>query len=119
MPDRFGDKVRLSHVYDAIETIEKYISDSSFESFIENSMMLDACIRQLQVIGESCRNVSFDLRERYPEVPWRQIIGLRIIVIHEYFGVDDIVIWEIIMNDLPPFKHQIKSIIKELDKLAW
>mgnify|MGYP002624423018 CR=1 FL=1 len=111
MPDKFGDKIRLQHVLDAIETIEDYISSADFEAFSENSMMRDACIRQLQVIGESCKNVHAELREKYPDVPWRQIVGLRNIVIHEYFGVDEKVIWEVIQQDLPVFKQQVADII--------
>ena len=114
MPDKFGDKIRLQHVLDAIETIKGYVGDADFDVFSENSMMRDACIRQLQVVGESCRNVTFELREKYPEIPWKQIVGLRIIVIHEYFGVDENVIWEIIQNDLPSFKRQVQEIIEKI-----
>lgn len=115
MPDKFGDKIRLQHALDAIEIIGEYVSKADLKIFSENSMMRDACIRQLQVIGESCRNISHELREQYPEIPWRQIVGLRIIVIHEYFGVDEQVIWEVIQNDLPAFKLQVARIIKELE----
>lgn len=115
MPDKFGDKIRLKHALDAVDTIETYISKADFATFSENSMMRDACIRQLQVIGESCRNVSTDLREKYPEVPWRQIVGLRVIIIHEYFGVDEKVIWEIIQNDISAFKKQVEEILNQLD----
>ncbi|MFZ2897452.1 MAG: DUF86 domain-containing protein [Saprospiraceae bacterium] len=114
MPDKFGDKIRLQHTLDAIETIEGYITVADFQAFSDNLMMQDACIRQLQVIGESCRNVSPELREKYPEVPWSQIVGLRIIVIHQYFGVDIRVIWEVIQSDLPVFKVQVKRIVEEL-----
>lgn len=115
MPDKFGDKIRLQHALDAIETIEGYVSNSNFDAFSDNSMMRDACIRQLQVIGESCKNVSSELKEKYPEIPWRQIIGLRIIVIHEYFGIDEKVIWEVIKNDLHAFKAQAEKIVGELE----
>jgi uncharacterized protein with HEPN domain len=115
MPDKFGDNIRLQHTLDSIETIEGYIAGTDFQAFSENPMMQDACIRQLQVIGESCRNVSFELREKHPEVPWSQIVGLRIIVIHQYFGVDIRVIWEVIQHDLPVFKVQVKRILEELE----
>jgi uncharacterized protein with HEPN domain len=113
MPDKIGDKIRLQHILDAIETIEVYITAADFSAFSENLMMQDACIRQLQVIGESCRNVSPELREKHPGVPWSQIVGLRIIVIHQYFGIDIKVIWEVIQNDLPIFKLQVKRIVEE------
>lgn len=112
MPDKFGDKIRLQHTLEALETIEDYVKSADFVTFSENLMMQDACIRQLQVIGESCRNISPELREKHPEVPWSQIVGLRVIVIHQYFGVDIRIIWDVIQNDLPLFKLQVKRIIE-------
>jgi uncharacterized protein with HEPN domain len=114
MPDKFGDKIRLQHALDAITMIENYTFGADFEVFSQNPMLRDACLRQIQVIGESCRNLSPDIREKYIEIPWREIIGLRIIVIHEYFGIDELVIWEIIQQDLPRFKIQIRGIIEAL-----
>lgn len=112
MPGNSGNLVRLRHVLEAIETIEGYIAGTDFDGFVSNSMMLDACIRQLQVVGESCRSVTIDLRQKYPDIPWKQIVGLRIIVIHEYFGIDINVIWEIIQDDLPSFKIQVLNVLE-------
>ena len=115
MPDKFGDKIRLQHVLDAIETIQFYVSKASYQSFTEDPMMQDACIRQLQVIGEACNKVNKTLKQQHSEIPWNQIIGLRIIVIHEYFGVDDRVTWDVIQNDLPVLQDQVKKIILEVE----
>lgn len=115
MPDKFGDKIRLQHALDAIETIEVYVRTADLSAFTQNLMMQDACIRQLQVIGEACRNISPDLRDKYPEVLWSQIVGLRIIVIHQYFGVDTRLIWEVIQKDLSLFKTQIIRILTGMD----
>jgi uncharacterized protein with HEPN domain len=114
MPDKFGDVNRLQHALDAIKIIEGYVDGADFKSFSHHPMLRDACLRQLQVIGEACRNLSSELRNNHPEIPWRQIVGLRIIVIHEYFGVDEKVIWEVIQYDLPVFKGQIEAIISSL-----
>lgn len=114
MPDKLGDKIRLRHILDAIESINVYIAKTDYPAFSGHPMMQDACIRQLQVIGEACSKVSSTIREQNPQIPWPQIIGLRIIVIHEYFGVDDIVIWDILQNDLPDLKQQVETIWKTL-----
>lgn len=116
MPDKFGDKIRLQHAFDAIETIEVYVATADFSTFSRNLMMQDACIRQLEVIGESCRNISEELRNKHPEVPWSQIVGLRIIVIHQYFGIDTRLIWEIIQKDISLFKNQITRILTIIDQ---
>ncbi len=114
MPDKFGDKIRLQHILDAIESINAYVSNTDYLAFSVHPMMQDACIRQLQVIGEACSKVSHALREKNQQIPWQQIIGLRIIVIHEYFGVDDVVIGDVIQKDLPELKQQVEEICKVL-----
>jgi uncharacterized protein with HEPN domain len=115
MPDKFGDKIRLRHILDAIESINAYVANTDYIAFSGHPMMQDACIRQLQVIGEACSKVSPALRDKHPQIPWQQIIGLRIIVIHEYFGVDDIVIWDVIEKDLPELMQQVDAIWKLLE----
>ena len=115
MQGRLGDNARLQHILDAIAKIEAYITEQTFESFEENSMMLDACIRQLQIIGEACNKVSKALQEENQDVPWSQIIGLRIIVVHHYFGVDKRIIWDVVKKDLAPLKAQVIRIIQTLE----
>ena len=115
MQDRLGDKVRLQHALEAISKIQEYIEGETIESFAENTMVLDACLRQFQIVGEACNKVSKELQEENNSIPWRQIIGLRIIVVHQYFGVDEKVIWDIIQNDLPSLKDQIERLIKSLE----
>jgi uncharacterized protein with HEPN domain len=115
MQGKLGDKTRLMHVLEAVSKINQYIEGKSVDSFVNNSMVLDACVRQLQIIGEACNKVSKDLQEEYHEIPWRQIIDLRIVVVHQYFGVDEKVIWDILQHDLSSLKDQIEKIISELE----
>jgi len=116
MPDRLGDEVRLQHALGAIEAINSYVLDASFDVFLKNQMMRDACIRQLQIVGEACGKITLMLREKNPQVPWRQIIGLRILVVHEYFGVDEEIVWGIIQNDLPVLRGEIAAMLDKLEK---
>ncbi len=114
MQDRLGDDIRLKHILDAINEIEKYIENVSFEHFISNSMMFNASLRQLEIIGEASNRLSENLLNNHPTIPWARIIGLRNLVIHEYFGIDDITIWNVIKINLPELKAQIEKIIKNL-----
>ena len=82
MQDRLGDKVRLLHVIDAINEIENYLQDVDLEHFVKNSMMFNATLRQLEVIGEASNRLSEKLILNNPEIPWARIIGLRNLVIH-------------------------------------
>lgn len=94
--DRLGDEVRLKHILQCIAEIKVYIENTGFENFQHNSMMYNACMRQLEIIGEAANRLTSALREGYPNINWAQIIGLRNLLIHEYFGVKLEVIWEII-----------------------
>ena len=76
-------------------------------------MLVDAVIRNLEVIGEAARNVSDEVRSRYSEIPWRNMIGLRNILIHEYFGVDESIVWEVIKNNLPEVRPNLLKAIQE------
>jgi len=109
-----GDKARLNHILDAISEIESYTKEATFEVFSQNSMMKFASIKQLEIIGESANHISDTLKERYSDIEWRVIIGLRNILIHEYFGVDENVIWGIITTDILKLKNNIIRILKDI-----
>ena len=115
MPDRLGDKVRLLHILDAITEIEHYIQDADMDTFINNSMMFNATLRQLEIIGEASNRLSEELLHKTPDIPWSRIIGLRNLVIHEYFGIDDFTIWNVVKINLPPLKEKIKALTKVID----
>jgi len=111
MSDKLGDQIRIRHVIDAISEIENYTKDSSYKDFSENSMMQNACIRQLGIIGEACNRISDNIKAENTDIEWKAIIGLRNIVIHQYFGVDIHVIWEVIELELPKLKRQMVNLI--------
>ena len=110
MKDNIGDRARILHIRDAIEEIKSYVKECDFNTFEENSMMHNACIKQLEIIGEAANRISDELKDTCPEIKWAEIIGLRNILIHEYFGVDIKVIWDIIQFDLPDFENKLAAI---------
>lgn len=72
-----GDKIRLKHILDAIEEIEKYLTDADFTIFIGNSMMRFACIKQMEIIGEASNHISAELKSKFTDIEWAQIVGMR------------------------------------------
>lgn len=74
-----------------------------------------ACVKQLEIIGEACRHLSQELKTRFSEIPWVQIVGMRNVFVHEYFGIDSMLVWEIVKNDLPEFKEQLQFILAHID----
>ena len=115
MQDRLGNKVRLNHIIDAIIEIENYTQNVDLDGFINNSMMFNATLRQLEIIGEASNRLTEDLLINNPEIPWARIIGLRNLVIHEYFGIDDLTIWNIIKLNLPDLKIKIQNLLSETE----
>jgi uncharacterized protein with HEPN domain len=92
--------------------IERYTDGVSHDDFMENRLLQDGVIRQLEVMGEAARNLTEDLRNEYPNIPWRQMIGLRNRMIHAYFNVNLQIIWEIIQGDIPNLKKDIDFVLK-------
>jgi uncharacterized protein with HEPN domain len=115
MRNSLGDEVRLKHIRDAISEIQSYIKNTDFEEFTKDSMKRYAAVKQLEIIGEAATHVSEETKEKYSEIEWREITGLRNILIHEYFGVDERIVWEIITEDVPELKIQTARILKELE----
>ena len=107
------DTAYLQHILDAIEKIETYVEVGRNE-FIITPHWHDATIRQLEIIGEATKQLSDDLRNKYSDIPWKRISGLRDVLIHNYMGVDLSAVWEITQQELPKLKPQIKRILSEL-----
>jgi uncharacterized protein with HEPN domain len=102
----------VEDILESIEKIENYIGGLEYEEFSKNTMVIDAVIRNLEIIGEASKYVPDDVRDNYPEIPWKRMIGLRNIVIHEYFGVDIEIVWRIItinLQEVKPFIEKMKA----------
>ena len=103
------DADRLSDMLEAASKIEERIT-GEFEAFVKDEMLQVWVIHHLQILGEAARHVSPALVERNPEVPWPQIIALRNIVVHKYFGLNLQQVWMMAQRELPPLKEQIRRI---------
>lgn len=104
--------VYLHHISDSINQIFKYLTKNNFDDFIENEWDQAAVMRHLEIIGEASNNLDKDFQEKYSEIPWGVIIGLRNVLIHDYMDIDVDVVWQIITKDLRPLHKQIEKIIK-------
>ncbi len=115
MKSKLGDKIRLQHILDAIKEIENYLTNQEFDEFMSNSMMRFACIKQMEIIGEASNHITEETKITFSDLEWRQIIGMRNVFVHEYFGVDERLVWEIIKNDIPVLKKKIIHILSKIN----
>lgn len=114
MKKGLGDKVRLQHILQAISEIEMYVAGYSVDSFLEDSKTHFATIKQLEIIGEAANHLSPNFLKEFGEVEWRSIRGFRNILVHEYFNVRLIDVWQTLFDDLPPLKETIQRMLKTL-----
>jgi uncharacterized protein with HEPN domain len=112
-----GRSVRL-YVIDmlrAIEKIERFTEGFDLASFSSSELVVDAVLRNLEVLGEAARNVPEEMREAHPNIPWGKIVGLRNIVAHAYFGVDLENVWKIVQENVPEVRSSVVALVKELE----
>lgn len=114
MKGELTDKIRIQHILDAISETEVYLNAVSFEDFLTNSEKRFATIKQIEIVGEACNHLSNELKLRHPEIEWAQIKGFRNISIHEYFGVNLYIVWDIAKNDLPVLKEKFNAVLEGL-----
>ena len=107
-------EIFLRHILDSINEIENYTHKLYSRQFYKATQTQDAVIRRLEIIGEAVKNLSKPFRNKHPHIPWPKMAGIRDVLIHNYFGVDLILVWKIITKELPTLKRQITDILKKL-----
>ena len=108
MPRR-DSALRLQDIVEAISRINRYTSGHTLESFVADEMVIDAVVRNLEVIGEAARHVDETTVHRLAAVPWSEMRDLRNLLVHEYFGVSLPIIWQTIIRDLPPILEILRA----------
>lgn len=106
--------IYLLHSVDAIETIEIYLSNVTEDVFLANKLIQDGVIRNLEIIGEATKHLPRHFREKYPDIEWQKIAGMRDVLIHEYFGVDIHHVWGVVKNRLPFLKARLRDILRDI-----
>jgi len=106
-------KIILKDILNEINKIDKFTKDIAYEAFVCDEMRFYAVLRCLEVIGEAVRQLPEDFKKIHSEIEWRKIVDLRNILIHQYFGIESEIIWDVAKNKIPVLKHFIEEILKE------
>ena len=105
-------KLYLEDILLSISKINNYINSMGFEEFSKVSLIQDAVIRNLEIIGESVKNIPQEIKEENSHIEWRKIAGLRDVITHAYFAVDLEIVWEIIEDKLPELEKEVRNILR-------
>lgn len=103
----------LKHIRDAIIAVEQYAYVHTYEQFLCTPWDQAAVVRHLEIIGEAATQVSAEYKSDHPEIPWRRISDFRNVLIHEYFAVDPLLVWEILGKDIPELKNKVEKLLEE------
>lgn len=113
MRERIRDKSRLEYILQAIERIRRYTKGKTFDDFIADDMMYYAVVKNIEIIGEASNMLTEEFRNTHPDTPWKLVNGMRNYIVHEYFQVDNNVVWDVITGDLLLLEKQIIAYIME------
>lgn len=105
----------LKHILDEINFLLKETKGLTYEDFISRELLKRGCTRSIEIIGEAAKNISEDVKEKYEDIDWKKMAGMRDKIIHYYFGVSWNIVWVVIQERIPELKPKIEKIIKEIE----
>ena len=114
MREKPRNKERLHHILEAIDNILEFIDNKSFEEFKSDKMLRFAVIKNLEIIGEAAYLLTKEFKEKHSTVEWDDMIGMRHVLVHGYYGIKNEIIWTTIESDIIPLRSKIESIITEI-----
>ena len=108
-------RLYLQDILNSIRKIKQYTSQTTQSELLENEQAFDAVVYNLQIIGEATRKIPEEIRNRQPQVEWKNVIGIRNVITHAYFSIDDEVVWDIIQTKLDPLQSCVQQILETED----
>lgn len=111
------DKAYLLDILESAKLAVKYVGERTREEFLKDTQCEDAVIRRLEIIGEAAARISDETRGAFPNLPWTEMIGMRNVMIHEYDGVDMVIVWDTVKNDVPALIASLEKIMSSISQL--
>ena len=119
MREPLKDRERLEHIIAAIDRVLRYTKDVTYDELVANDMMYYAVVKNIEIMGEAANMLTQDFIASHPETQWKQVRGMRNYIVHEYFQIDDVVVWDAITNNLGELREQIEKYLTETDWSQW
>lgn len=115
MRETLRDPGRLEHILTCIDNVQDFVAGNSYDDMSDNKMLFYAVVKNNEIIGEAANSITKELRQRHSEVEWAVIIGMRHVLVHDYYNIDSKTAWRTATKDLPALRPQIAAILKELN----
>jgi uncharacterized protein with HEPN domain len=106
----------IHHILDEIDYILSQISDTNFDSFLKDATLKRAFVRSLEIIGEASKKLTEDIKSMQPSIEWRKVSGMRDRLIHDYFGVDYTIVWDVATTKLPDLRVKLQALLETTEK---
>ena len=107
-------RLYIEDIFEAMTAVRTFVEGMSFDAFVADDKTASAVVRKLEIIGEATKNVPEPIRQKYPQIPWRDMAGMRDRIIHAYFDVNYSIVWETVENRIPLLQPIIAQILKDL-----
>ena len=106
------DRERILDMLEALDSLAQTIGSCSEGEFFSNDVIFSACAHKLTIVGEAAARISSETRDRNQQIEWRKVIGLRNVLVHQYFGIDRPMVWEVAIAEAPLLRDQIASVLQ-------
>lgn len=119
MREQFRDRERLEHILAAINRVVRYTTGKTYEDLLADDMMYYAVVKNIEMMGEAANMLTSEFQTTHPETPWKMVKGMRNYIVHEYFQIDNTVVWDVVTKELPILHQQITQYLTETDWDEW
>ena len=119
MREQLRDRERLEHILAAINRVVRYTKDKTYEDLLTDDMMYYAVVKNIEMMGEAANMLTAEFQTAHPETPWKMVKGMRNYIVHEYFQIDNQVVWDVVTNELPTLHQQITQYLTETNWEEW